>query len=157
ATIDFQGSNTMLTGKFKQEPTIMGEQLTENQAAALKSKNVNVFVFYSNDVAIVQEAVMANGYFLDERGGMDACANQVQTDLFNILYQSPKVPQTDPGVHVLVTTVCNSLVIYVNNGFIAPGQWNGPPIGQIKTGQQLPLGYYVFAPLVASQPQSIRE
>jgi hypothetical protein len=157
ATIDFQGSNTMITGKFKQEPTILGEVLTENEAAALKGKNCNVFVYYSVGVSIVQEAVMANGYFIDERIGMDACANQVQTDLFNVLYQAPKVPQTDAGVHLLVTTVANSLVIFVNNGFIAPGQWNGPPIGQLQTGQQLPLGYYIFAPLVASQPQSIRE
>lgn len=157
ATIDFQGSNTLITGKFKQEPTVIGELLTESQAAALKRKNCNVFVFYANDTAIVQEAVMANGYFIDERIGMDACANQVQTDLFNVLYQSPKVPQTDPGVHLLVATVCSSLIIFVTNGFIAPGQWNGAPMGQLKTGQQLPLGYYVFAPLVASQPQSVRE
>jgi hypothetical protein len=40
---------------------------------------------------------------------------------------------------------------------IAPGQWNGPPLGQISTGQQLPAGFYVYAPQVATQPQSIRE
>jgi Protein of unknown function (DUF3383) len=158
ATVDYQANNTVITGKFKQEPGVMGEQLTETQAATLKTKRCNVYVFYSNDAAIVQEAHMANGYFIDERIGMDWLANQIQTDLFNALYTAlTKIPQTDPGVHVLVTTVTNSCHLGVVNGLIAPGQWNGPPIGQISTGQQLPTGYYVFAPTVASQPQSIRE
>ena len=158
ATVDYQASNTVITGKFKTEPGVGGEQLTETQATTLRSKNCNVYVYYSNDVAIIQEACMANGYFIDERVGMDWLANQVQTDLFNVLYQSlTKIPQTDPGVHILVTTVANACHQGVVNGLIAPGQWNGPPIGQISTGQQLPVGFYVYGPQVSSQPQSIRE
>jgi hypothetical protein len=157
-TVDFEANNTTITLKFKQEPGVVGEQLTESEAAALKAKNCNVFVFYSNDVAIIQEGKMANGFFFDEVHGTDWQANRIQTDLFNVLYQSPtKIPQTNQGIHVLVTTVTASLQQGVTNGLIAPGQWNAPGFGQLTQGQMLPAGYYVYAPLVESQPQAIRE
>jgi hypothetical protein len=157
-TVDFEANNTTITLKFKQEPGVQGEQLTESQAAALKGKNCNVFVYYSNDAAIIQEGVMCNGFFFDEVHGTDWQANRIQTDLFNVLYQSPtKIPQTNPGIHILVTTVTASLNQGVVNGLIAPGQWNAPGFGQLKQGQILPDGFYVWAPLVESQPQAIRE
>jgi hypothetical protein len=156
--VDFEANNTTITLKFKQEPGVAGEQLTETQAATLKAKRCNVFVYYSNDAAIIQEGVMANGFFFDEIHGTDWQANRIQTDLFNVLYQAPnKIPQTNPGVHILVTTVENALNQGVVNGLIAPGQWNAPGFGQLAFGQMLPKGYYVWAPLLESQPQSIRE
>lgn len=157
-TVDFEASNTVITLKFKQEPGVSGEILTENQAAALKLKRANVFVYYSNDVAIIQEGVMASSMYFDERHTTDWLANRIQTDLFNVLYTSTtKIPQTNQGIHILVATVTNSLQQGVINGMIAPGQWNASGFGQIVYGQMLPLGYYVWAPLVESQPQAIRE
>lgn len=157
-TVDFEASNTAITLKFKQEPGVQGEQLTENQAAALKLKRCNVFVYYSNGVAIIQEGVMAASLYFDERHGTDWLANRIQTDLFNVLYtSSTKIPQTNQGIHILVTTVTSSLQQGVINGLIAPGQWNASGFGQIAQGQMLPLGYYVWAPLVETQPQAVRE
>ena len=99
-TVNFQGSNTVITLKFKQEPGITPELLTESQAAALTAKNCNVFVKYNNDTAILQEGVMANGYFFDEVHGTDWLQNDVQTDIYNLLYTSPtKIPQTDAGIN----------------------------------------------------------
>lgn len=158
ATVDFTANNTLITLKFKQEPGVTAELLTETQAATLKSKNGNVFVQYDNDTAILQEGVMVNGYFFDEVFGTDWLQNEVQTALYNLLYTSPtKIPQTDAGVHQLVTVMEDRLNAGVNNGLIAPGQWNGPPLGQLQTGQMLPKGFYTYAPLVASQSQSARE
>lgn len=157
-TTDFEASNSMITLKFKQEPGVVAEVLTETQAAALAFKNCNVFVYYSNDTAIIQEGVMCNGFFFDEVHGTDWLANRIQTDVYNVLYTAPsKIPQTNQGVHILVTTVENALAQGAVNGLIAPGQWNAPGFGQIVYGQMLPKGYYVWAPLVEAQPQSIRE
>jgi hypothetical protein len=157
-TVDFEANNTTITLKFKQEPAVTGEQLTENQAATLAAKHCNVFVYYNNNAAIIQEGVMANGFFFDEVHGTDWQANRIQTDLFNVLYQAPtKIPQTNPGIHILVTSVTNSLNQGVVNGLVAPGQWNAPGFGQLAQGQMLPTGFYVWAPLVESQPQAIRE
>jgi hypothetical protein len=157
-TTDFEASNTTITLKFKQEPGLVAELLTETQATTLKAKRCNVFVYYSNDTAILQEGVMANGFFFDEVHGTDWLANRIQTDVYNVLYTAPtKIPQTNQGVHILVTTTENALMQGVVNGLIAPGQWNAPGFGQLTYGQMLPKGYYVWAPLVESQPQSIRE
>ena len=157
-TVDFEANDTMVTLKFKQEPGVTGEQLTETAAQALRSKNLNVFAFFSNGAAIIQQGVMAGGFFFDERQGMDWQANRIQNDVFNVLYTSlTKIPQTDSGVHILVATVTNSLIQGVNNGLIAPGQWNASGFGQLKQGDALPLGFYVYAPLVASQSQANRE
>lgn len=157
-TVNFTGSNTTITLKFKTEPGVTYETLTTTQAAAIDSINGNVYVYYANDTAIIQQGVMANGDFFDERHGLDWLQNYVQTNLYNLLYTSTtKIPQTDAGVTRLMTNVEASLDQAVNNGLVAPGVWNGGPIGQIQSGDTLTKGYYVYADAVSSQAQSDRE
>lgn len=157
-SVNFNGNNTTITLKFKQEPGIRAETLTRNQADALRAKNCNVFVNYNNDTAIIQEGVMCNGDFFDERHGLDWLQNYVQTNLFNLLYTSTtKIPQTDAGVTRLVSNVEQSLNQAVANGLIAPGVWNGGEIGELASGDTLTSGYYVYAPAIAAQAQSDRE
>lgn len=158
ATVNFEANNTTITLKFKQEPGVVAELLTESQANTLKDKNTNVFVKYQNDTAIIQEGKMANGYFFDEVHGTDWLQNAIQTAVYNLLYQSQtKIPQTDEGITQIVTTIEGVMARAVNNGLVAPGIWNGPPIGQLRTGQTLSKGFYVYAPPVATQAPSDRE
>ena len=157
-TVNFTGNNTTITLKFKTEPGVTYETLTTTQAAAIDAINGNVYVYYANDTAIFQQGVMANGDFFDERHGLDWLQNYVQTNLYNLLYTSTtKIPQTDAGVTRLMTNVEASLDQAVNNGLVAPGVWNGSPIGQIQSGDTLTKGYYVYADAVSSQAQSDRE
>ena len=157
-TVDFQGNNTTITLKFKIEPGITAETLNETQAASLASKGTNVFVNYTNGAAIIQEGVMADGTtYFDTLVGIDWLQNQIQTDVFNLLYTAPtKIPQTDPGMHQIMTTIDGSLQIGVGNGLIAPGQWNAPGFGQIDNGTWLPKGYYIYCPPIATQSQATR-
>ena len=157
-TVNFYGSNTTITLKFKQEPTITYETLTVGQAAAVDAKKANVFVYYANDTAILQQGVMANGDFFDERHGLDWLQNYVQTNLYNLLYTSTtKVSQTDAGATRLLANVEQSMDQSVTNGLVAPGVWNGGPIGQLSPGDTLTKGYYVYAQPLAQQAQSDRE
>jgi hypothetical protein len=157
-TVNFNGSRTTITMKFKQEPGIIAETLSETQATALNTKCANVFVNYMNNTAIVQQGTVASGRFFDEVHGLDWLANAVQADLFNVLYQSlSKVPQTDEGVHTLVTQFEATLSRSVENGLVAPGIWNAEGFGMLKRGDALTKGFYVYAPLVASQSQADRE
>lgn len=158
-TVDFTANNTAITLKFKQEPGVTAESLTQSQAAAVKAKNCNVFVKYTGDSAIVQEGTMASGAFFDEVHGLDWFANALQTDLFNLLYQSPtKIPQTDQGVALLTTQAERTCAAAVNNGLVAPGTWTSTlAFGSLKSGDALPKGYYVYAPRVATQSQADRE
>jgi len=158
ATVNFQGSKTTLTMKFKQEPGVIAETITETQAAALKSKNINVFVNYDNGTAIIQEGVVAKGDFFDEVHGLDWLENDVQTAVYNLLYTSAtKIPQTDEGNHLIVTTIEDRLVQAVANGLVAPGKWNASGFGQLKQGDFLSKGFYVYAPPISSQSQADRE
>ncbi|MBC8947223.1 DUF3383 domain-containing protein [Xenorhabdus indica] len=157
-TVNFQGNNTTITLKFKQEPAIRAELLTATQANALKTKNGNVFVHYNNDTAIVQEGVMANGTFIDERHGLDWLQNYVQTNLYNLMYTSTtKIPQTDEGVTQLLANVEQSLSQGVTNGLIAPGVWGGDSFGALNRGEMLTKGYYTYAQPIAEQIQAERE
>jgi len=157
-TTDFNANNSMITLMFKQEPGVSAETLNETQAAALKAKNINTFVKYQNNTAIIQWATMANGIYFDERHGADWLQNKVQTDLYDFFYTSPtKIPQTDPGAHQLATVAEQSMDSSVNNGFVAPGIWNSSlEFGSLKQGMALSKGYYVFMPSLASQAQSER-
>ena len=156
-TVDFTANNSTITLKFKQEPGVAAETLNETQAATVKSKNCNIFVNYNNSTAIIQEGVMANGYFFDEVHGLDWLQNDMQTAIYNALYTSPtKIPQTDAGVNQLIAAVEASCERAVNNGLVAPGVWNAPGFGAIDQGQTLAKGYYVYAPPVSSQSQADR-
>lgn len=157
-TVNFTGNNTTITLKFKTEPGVTYETLTNSQAAAADAKNANVYVYYANDTAILQQGVMSNGDFFDERHGLDWLQNYVQTNLFNLLYTSTsKIPQTEAGITRLLTNVEMSLDQAVSNGLVAPGVWNGGDIGQITAGDTLTKGYYVYAQPLATQAQSDRE
>lgn len=157
-SVNFQGSNTTITTKFKQEPVIVAETITETQAAALQAKNCNVFVNFNNDTAIIKEGTMANGFFFDEVHGTDWLQNQLQTDVYNLLYTSPtKIPQTDAGINQIAAVVTQDLQLAVNNGLVAPGVWTGPAIGALVSGQFLSTGFYVFQPAIATQSISDRQ
>lgn len=157
-TVNFEGTDTTITLMFKQEPGIIAETLTESQAATLKTKNYNVFVNYDNDSAILQWGVMANGYFFDEVHGLDWLQNAVQSAVWNLLYQEQrKIPQTDAGITQIRAVVSAAIQRGVRNGLVAPGVWNGPNMGALRTGNILTNGFYVFADNIANQVQSDRE
>lgn len=157
-TVNFNGSNTTLTIKFKQEPGVAPENITTSQSAALKSKNCNVFATYQNGTAIVQEGVMVNGYFFDEVHGTDWLQNDIQTAIYNLLYTSAtKIPQTDAGINRIVATIESRLAQAVANGLIAPGVWTADGFGALNTGDTLTKGYYVYAPPIATQSAADRQ
>jgi hypothetical protein len=105
-SVDFTASNTTITLKFKQEPGVTYETLSTSQANNLEAKNCNVYVYYENDTAILEQGVMSNGDFFDERHGLDWLQNAVQTADFNTLYTSTtKIPQTDAGTTTRIANI----------------------------------------------------
>ena len=158
STVNFNGSNTTITLKFKQAPGVAPEYLRTSQANALQKNHVNVFAQYQNDTAILQEGTMAGGFFIDEVHGLDWLQNRVETDLWNLLYTSTtKIGQDDVGVNDLLTTINKSIDAGVKNGLIAPGVWNGDSFGALNKGDTLSSGYYVYISPLDEQAQSDRE
>lgn len=156
-TTNFQGSATVITLKFKQEPGVVAEYLNSSQATAAENKNANIFVNYNNDTAILEQGVMVDGTFADIVTGTDWLAVEIQTQLYNLLFTSTtKIPQTDAGMQLLTTTVEAVCSQGVTNGLLAPGQWNANGFGILKQGDYLPKGFYVYSAPVATQPQNLR-
>lgn len=144
--VNYNGNNTVITLKFKQEPGIEAESLSVSQVTTLQSKNCNVFVNYSNDTAIIEQGVMANGEFADIITSTDWLAVTLQRNLYNVLYTSTtKIPQTDAGQNVLLATTSATCDQAVVNGMLAPGVWNSGGFGELKQGDYLAKGYYVHS------------
>ncbi|EAA5923141.1 DUF3383 domain-containing protein [Salmonella enterica subsp. enterica serovar Teko] len=157
-TVNFTGSNTTITLKFKQLPGITYETIGTSQANALEAKNCNVYVYYENDTAILEQGVMCNGDFFDERHGLDWLQNAVQTADYNTLYTSTtKIPQTDAGTTTRIANIEKVLDVADKSGLFAPGIWTGGPMGQLGTGDTLTKGYYTWADTVDNQLQTDRE
>ncbi len=157
-TVDYTASNTTITLKFKQEPGVTYETLSTSQADSIEAKNCNVYVYYENDSAILEQGVMSNGDFFDERHGLDWLQNAVQTADYNTLYTSTtKIPQTDAGTTTRIANIEIVLDKAVKNGLFAPGKWTGGPMGQLNTGDTLTKGYYTWAETVDAQLQTDRE
>ncbi|EDR7911266.1 DUF3383 family protein [Salmonella enterica] len=157
-TVNFTSSNTTITLKFKQLPGITYETIGTSQANALEAKNCNVYVYYENDTAILEQGVMCNGDFFDERHGLDWLQNAVQTADYNTLYTSTtKIPQTDAGTTTRIANIEKVLDVADKSGLFAPGIWTGGPMGELGTGDTLTKGYYTWADTVDNQLQTDRE
>ena len=156
-TTNFAGNNTTITLMYKQEPGIVPENLTTTQVNALEAKNCNVFVAYNNNTAIIEPGVSSSGNFIDTVIGAAVMAIEIQTALYNALYTSPnKIPQTDAGTAILTNSAAAICAQFVANGFLAPGTWTSQGFGALVTGQNVPKGYYIYAPPVSSQSQAQR-
>ena len=157
-TVNFNANRSTITLKFKQQPGVVAEGLSETSASVLAQKNCNVFARYDNNTAILQEGSMSNGAFFDEVHGLDWLQNAIQTECYNLLYQSKtKIPQTEAGINQIIATIAKVLGEGVNNGLIAPGTWNADGFGQIERGDYLPKGWYIYSQPIDEQPQSERE
>jgi hypothetical protein len=155
--VNFESNNSTITLAYKQEPGVAAENLTETQFATLKSKNTNAFLAFNNNTAVIMEGKVASGQYIDSIIGLAWLQNQAQTDVFNLLYtSSTRVPQSDAGNHLIVTTLEATMAGAVNNGLLAPGVWTGPAIGPVQTGQVLSKGYFVYAPPIATQSAADR-
>ncbi|WP_284084905.1 DUF3383 family protein [Acinetobacter nosocomialis] len=157
-TVNFLGTNTTITLKFKQLPGIAAEDLDTGESKALAAKNCNVYAGYNNDTAIFQEGVMTDGTFFDEIHGLDWYQNYLETALFNLYYtNTTKIPQTGAGVNRQCAVLERACQQGVTNGLLGPGRWNGDSFGVLSTGDYLSKAFYVFANSLDDQPQSERE
>mgnify|MGYP001068758934 CR=1 FL=1 len=134
-TVNFEGTNTTITLMYKKLPTIPVAKLTSTQNAKLQLINCNVFLDVGSN-SFFAESKMAGGSYFDTIHGTDWLQNRIETDVFNLLYQSTtKVPYTDTGVGMIIQKVEQGLRQGVRNGLIAPGN--------TTDGTYLELGYQI--------------
>jgi hypothetical protein len=151
-TTNAAGTNTALTLMYKQEPGVTAENLNSTQQAALNANNYNYYAAFNNSTSIIVNGMVASGQFMDTIWNVDALAGQIQANVFNALYTTPtKIPQTDPGMNQLGTQISAACQQFVTNGALAPGTWTVGGFGQLKQGDFMPTGFYVYVPPVSTQ------
>lgn len=157
-SVNFNGTNTTITLKFKQLPGIPPEDLKISEDKALRAKHCNVFAAYNNDTAILQEGEMCDGTFIDEIHGLDWLQSHLENALWNLYYTTTtKVSQTPVGVNRQCAVLERACEQAVTNSLMGEGQWNGDSFGALNTGDYLPKGFYVYANSLDDQTQSERE
>lgn len=145
------------TMKFKRLIGITAENLTNTQVTNIESDNGNLYVNRGAYYNMLEQGVMSDGSFFDEGIFLDMLVNNMQLNVMDLLYSTPKVPQTDVGVTSImhqVNRACDQAVMW---GFIAPGVWNGSNVLNLKTGDTLPAGYLTQAQALKDQSQADRE
>jgi hypothetical protein len=155
--VNYQANNSTITLMYKQEPGVAAEAVNATQIGALEAKNCNVFVAYNNNTAIIEPGVCSSGQFIDTITGIDWLAVTLMTAIYNLLYTTPtKIPQTDAGTHLIVTTCESVLTQAVANGLLAPGTWTAGGFGTLVQNGFLSKGFYVFAPAISTQTAAAR-
>lgn len=148
-TVNFSQTNSTITLKFKQMPTITVEQLTQSQKAVLDSKFANALIEVGSS-DMFAESWMASGVFFDEVHGIDWLQNAIETNVFGyLLTRTTKVPYTNKGVAAVEQQVISALDEAVRNGLIAPGE--------TIDGEFLPNGYKTIGIPVEDIDQSGKE
>ena len=163
-------SNSIITLNLKQLPgTTSDSEITQTQKAELDAKNVNYYVplfapASDSSDAYLTGTTFKSGVWIDVRFWLDWLVNALEVDLFNFLYASDRVPQTEAGVTAMQRVIEAVLEQGVRNGGIAPGTLSAANILDVQqtTGNTdfdgyLPKGYLIFTESIANQSQASRE
>ena len=163
-------SNSIITLNLKQLPgTTSDADITATQLAELQDKNINVYVPLfapgsDSANAFLDGQTFKTGVWADVRFWLDWLVNAIEVDIFNFLYASTRVPQTENGVASMQRVIEQVLDQGVRNGGIAPGTLSAANILDVQqtTGNTdfdgyLPKGYLVYIEPISSQSQSSRE
>lgn len=150
-------ANSAYTLALKRIPVLTTVPINDTELANIKDNNGNVYINRGATYDLLEDGNMADGTPFDEVINLDMLANDVQMSILDLLVSRPKVPQTDAGVTDIISAIIPDFDNAVNRGFLAPGQWNGPSILELETGDTLPNGYFIQAEPVASQSRADRE
>lgn len=111
------------TWKFKTLNTITYSDLSTNQENNAFQKKCNTYE-YVGGVGITQNGTVAAGEFIDIIRGIDWLTSTIQTYVYSILVNSPKIPYTNAGITAVEGQIRQVLQIGIDNNFIA----SEPPI-----------------------------
>ena len=150
-SIDFDADDSMLTLKFKDLPGVtVDNSITDTSASNLTLQGINYFTMFGTKRMVAEGWMLGATMWADEVIGLDWLKNQLQTVVFNALAERNKVPLTDPGVAEIMNSAEDVMKQAVRNGLIAPGAWDGDPVGAVQRGDYLENGYYIYADSVST-------
>lgn len=154
---DFAGSRTSSTMHLKPLTNILPDNGI-SQATLNSCKTVGADPFINFPLAGVFST--GGNDFSDNIYNLNWMVGALQVAGYNaIRTTSTKIPQTEQGMSALRNAYIQVLDSAVQNGFLAPGQWNSPnTFGNPEDFSRnvLQSGYYIYNQPVALQSQSDR-
>ena len=149
--------NVSFTLAYKPEIGVPVESaITKTGFTHLDSNNGNVYD-QRGSYNIFEQGKMADGSYFDEIIQLDKYQLLIQNAVMDLLTTNSKIPQTEDGITLIISTInkiCNDMF---SAGFIAGGVWKGKKILNLETGDSIPNGYLVQAESIDSQSQVDRE
>lgn len=125
------GSETWM---FKTLNSVSYSDLSTNQENNAFGKQCNTYEFVGG-FGITQRGTMAQGEYIDIIRGVDWLTSTIQTLVYSILVNNPKVPYTDSGITAVEGQIRKALQQGIDNNFIAQNP-----------------AYQIFVPTAASVP-----
>ena len=154
-SVNFTGSDTLITAKFKALANTTGDTLTSAQRDELDDLRINYTTLFGSSPVVGEGVTTRSGTYIDTRIWLDWLVQTVQSDVYDLLIRTPRIPQTGGGLALLEDTVNDVLRRGIRNGGIAPGTVSNSVRSNIRTvtGNDrfdglLPNGYLIYiAPL----------
>ncbi len=163
SSVDFNSGNSVITGKFKQLPTIAPDVLSLAQVQELEKKRVNYYTKFADRAVYSEGTTFSPDVYIDVRYALDWFVNAVQVDVFDLLYASGRLPQTDEGEAAVVSVIDNVCQQAKTNGMIAGGIVSEAmkadiisTTGNSKFNGNLPNGYLIWSQPTSAQSESDR-
>ena len=163
SAINFNGSNTLISGKFTVLEGVQAVDLTSAQKASLDDKETNAY-YNVGGVPIVGEGTLGTNGWIDVQYWLDWVVEEVQREVLSFLRSSPRVPQTTKGLASLKRVIEGVCEQGRRNGGIAPGTLSEALVADVKsaTGNDgfdgfLPQGYLVYVPPITTLSQTARD
>ena len=161
--VDFGQPNSIPALFAKRLPGRTPIALTDTQKDNLDDKNVN-YLQRRRTVNVFLRGTTYSGKWIDEQFFVDWLDNELQVQLFNMVYQArPKIPYTDVGAALVRARMETVGRRGVDNGGLAPGQLEPAVAAEVRsvTGNAdfsgyLPNGFLAWVPLVSSRTASTR-
>ncbi len=150
-------ANSSYTLALKYFPGVAVDSYTSQQVTAVENNYGNVYINRGSYYDMFEKGKVFSGAWFDEIIQLDKLVNAIQLNVMDLLYQNPKIAQTEGGVTRIISKVNQACEESVKTGFIAPGQWNGSDVLELSEGDYLPNGYLTQAESIDDQSQADRD
>jgi hypothetical protein len=106
------------TWAFKTLVSIAYSDLSNNQSNHVLTKKANTYE-YVGGVGITQNGTVSSGEYIDIIRGVDWLTSTIQSYVYGVLVNSPKVPYTDAGITSIEAQIRRALAQGITNNFIS--------------------------------------
>lgn len=138
------------TGLINSAYSLKYKQIAGQIASALTTSEVNVIEKYYGNCYVkradaqYEQGTCASGVWFDEMINLDKLVNDIQLNVYDLLYSIPKEPQTEAGHNDIAGSISQACEQAKKIGFIGEGlKWRRPSILALSKGDVLPTGYLI--------------